>query len=54
MREAVDYDLIFLDCDPSADLLHFAALLTADYRLIPTRLDKLAVNSVRDVLQPVE
>ena len=33
------------------DLLHFAALVAADYLLIPTRLDKLAVNGVRDALQ---
>lgn len=49
--EAADYDLIFLDCAPSVDLLHFAALAAADYLLIPTRLDKLAINGVRDALQ---
>jgi cellulose biosynthesis protein BcsQ len=43
--------VILLDCAPSADLLHFAALVAADYLLIPTRLDKLAVNGVRDALQ---
>lgn len=48
---STDYDLILLDCAPSADLLHFAALVAADYLLIPTRLDKLAVNGVRDALQ---
>ncbi len=45
------YDVIILDCAPSVDLLHFAALVAADYLLIPTRLDKLAVNGVRDALQ---
>ena len=45
------YDVIVLDCAPSVDLLHFAALVAADYLLIPTRLDKLAVNGVRDALQ---
>jgi chromosome partitioning protein len=45
------YDLILLDCAPSLDLLHFAALVAADYLLIPTRLDKLALNGVRDALQ---
>ena len=49
--ESVSYDLILLDCAPAADILHFAALVAADYLLIPTRLDKLAVNSVRDALQ---
>ncbi len=45
------YEVIILDCAPSVDLLHFAALVAADYLLIPTRLDKLAVNGVRDALQ---
>jgi chromosome partitioning protein len=45
------YDVIVLDCAPSVDLLHFAALVAADYLLIPTRLDKLALNGVRDALQ---
>jgi chromosome partitioning protein len=49
--EAANYDLIFFDCAPSVDLLHFAAIVAADYLLIPTRLDKLAVNGVRDALQ---
>ena len=45
------YDVIILDCAPSVDLLHFAALVAANYLLIPTRLDKLALNGVRDALQ---
>lgn len=49
--ESVTHDVILLDCAPSADLLHFAALVAADYLLIPARLDKLAVNGVRDALQ---
>ena len=49
--ETADFDLILLDCAPSVDVLHFAALVAADYLLIPTRLDKLAVNGVRDALQ---
>ncbi|OGO28631.1 MAG: hypothetical protein A2Z16_03175 [Chloroflexi bacterium RBG_16_54_18] len=51
--ESAAYDLILLDCAPSADILHFAALVAADYLLIPTRLNKLAVNGVRDALQTV-
>jgi chromosome partitioning protein len=45
------YDMVVMDCAPSVDLLHFAALVAADYLLIPTRLDKLALNGVRDALQ---
>ncbi len=45
------YDVIMLDCAPSVDLLHVAALVAADFLLVPTRLDKLALNGVRDALQ---
>jgi cellulose biosynthesis protein BcsQ len=51
--EAADFDLILLDCAPSVDVLHFAALAAADYLLIPTRLDKLAVKGVRDAIPDV-
>lgn len=46
-----DYDVIVFDCAPSVDLFHIAALVAADFIVIPTRLDKLAVNGVRDALQ---
>jgi chromosome partitioning protein len=49
--ENAGYDVVLLDCAPSVDNLHFAAIVAADYLLIPTRLDKLAVNGVRDALQ---
>jgi chromosome partitioning protein len=49
--EGADYGLVILDCAPSVDLFHYAALVAADWLLVPTRLDKLAVNGVRDVLQ---
>jgi chromosome partitioning protein len=51
MLQSISYDVILMDCVPSVDILHFAALVAADYLLIPTRLDKLAVNGVRDALQ---
>ena len=51
LLQGCGYDLVVLDCAPSVDLLHFAALVAADYLLIPTRLDKLALNGVRDALQ---
>ena len=49
--EHANYDAIVFDCAPSVDLFHIAALVAADYIVIPTRLDKLAVNGVRDALQ---
>lgn len=44
------YDVIFVDCAPSVDVLHVAALYAADYLLIPTRLDHLAIDGVTEVL----
>jgi len=42
------YDYVVLDCAPSVDLLHMAALVAADWVLIPSRLDQLAIKGVRD------
>jgi chromosome partitioning protein len=44
------YDLVIMDCAPSLDLLHVAALVAAEWLLIPTRLDQLAIKGVRDVI----
>ncbi len=44
------FDVTVLDCAPSMDVLHTAAMVAAHYLLIPTRLDQLAVKGVRDVL----
>lgn len=51
LGEAAGYDVILLDCAPSIDILHTAALLAADFLLIPTRLDQLAIKGVKDVLE---
>jgi len=52
--EDAPYDVVLLDCAPSIDLLHTAALVAADYLIVPTKLDQLAVKGVRDVLQTLE
>ena len=44
------YDVCVMDCAPSVDVLHTAALVAADWLIIPTRLDQLAVKGVRDLL----
>lgn len=49
--DGADYDVALIDCAPSVDVLHTAALIAADYLLVPTRLDQLAVKGVRDILQ---
>jgi cellulose biosynthesis protein BcsQ len=49
--ESITHDIILVEYAPSVDLFHFASLVAAEYLLIPTSLDKLAVNGVRDALQ---
>lgn len=44
------YDVTLLDCAPSIDILHTLAVVAADYLLVPSRLDQLAVKGVRDML----
>jgi chromosome partitioning protein len=48
--QQTDYDAILIDCPPSVDLFQTAALVAADYLLIPTQLDQLAVKGVLDVM----
>lgn len=44
------YDLVILDCPPSTDLLHVAALVAADWLLIPTKMEQFAVKGIGDIL----
>ena len=44
-------DLIVMDCAPSIDVLHVAAINAADYVLIPTKLDQLAVKGILEMLK---
>jgi chromosome partitioning protein len=41
-----EHDLVVLDCPPSVNLLHTAALVAADLLIIPTKLDQFAVKGV--------
>ena len=53
LAQALDdaaYDIVLIDCAPSVDLLQTMALVAADWLLIPTRLDQLAVKGIRDLL----
>lgn len=45
-----EYDVAVIDCAPSLDVLHVAALVCADWLVVPTRLDYLAVDGVNEVL----
>jgi len=45
------YDVIFIDCAPSLDVLHVAALVATNWLLIPTKLDHLAIDGVNEILR---
>ncbi len=54
LAEALDksdgYEYIILDCAPSVDVLHTAALVAADWLIAPTQLSQGSVKGVRDLL----
>lgn len=45
------FDVTVIDCAPSVDVLHVAAMVAATYVVIPTRLDYLAVDGVQEVIR---
>ncbi|MHB1119550.1 MAG: ParA family protein [Bellilinea sp.] len=45
-----DYDCILIDMAPSLDVLHVNGLAASDWVVIPTRLDALAVDGVKEIL----
>jgi chromosome partitioning protein len=47
----IPYDHVILDLAPSLDILQVAALLASDFVLIPTRLDRLAMDGVQEILR---
>lgn len=49
--DSYPYDWIVIDCAPSVDVLHTAALVASDYLLIPTRLDQFAIKGVVEVVR---
>ena len=44
------YDVIFIDMAPSLDVLHINGLFASDWVIIPTRLDAMAVDGVKEIL----
>lgn len=44
------YDYILLDMAPSLDVLHVTGLVASDWVFIPTRLDAMAVDGVKEIL----
>lgn len=49
--EGEKYDLVVIDCAPSVDVLHTAALVAADGLIIPTRLDQFAIKGVLEMIR---
>ncbi|MBA4385142.1 MAG: hypothetical protein C0410_10440 [Anaerolinea sp.] len=45
-----DYDAVLLDMAPSLDVLHINGLIAADWVVIPTRPDALALDGVKEIL----
>ncbi len=47
------YDVAIIDCAPSVDVLHVSALVAADWLVVPSKLDFLAVDGVNEVMMSV-
>ena len=50
IRCASHYDFVLLDMAPSLDVLHLNGLVACNWVIIPTRLDALAVDGVKEIL----
>jgi chromosome partitioning protein len=46
----LNYDIVILDMAPSLDVLHLNGLMASDWVVIPTRLDMLSIDGVKEVL----
>jgi chromosome partitioning protein len=45
-----DYDFVLIDMAPSLDVLHVNGLVASDWVVIPTRMDAMAIDGVKEVL----
>mgnify|MGYP001187730554 CR=1 FL=1 len=50
LLKSSNYDFIFLDLAPSLDILHINGLVASDWVVIPTRMDALSLDGVKEVL----
>lgn len=48
------YDAVLIDCPPSVDLFQTTALVAADYLLIPTQLNQLAIKGIKELLDSLK
>lgn len=52
-EESYDYDWIFLDTPPSANLLHDLALIASNYLIVPTLMDHFSVSGLNDTMNSI-
>lgn len=52
--QTADYDLIIYDCGPSAGLLQTAAMVAADYLIVPTQLSQLSVQGIQSIRESLK
>jgi len=48
--QSTRYDYVLMDMAPSLDVLHINGLVASDWVIIPTRLDAMAVDGVKEIL----
>jgi chromosome partitioning protein len=53
LESAINYELIILDMPPSANVLHVASLVAADYVVIPAKMDWAALEGVSEILTTI-
>lgn len=53
LLRSAPYDVILFDMAPSLDVLHINGLVASDWVVIPTRLDAMAVDGVKELLTTI-
>lgn len=48
------WDHVVIDCAPSVDVLHTAAMVIADLLIIPTKLDQFSIDGVVETINSLE
>jgi len=48
--QGAPYDIVLMDMAPSLDVLHINGLVASQWVVIPTRLDAMAVDGVKEIL----
>ena len=54
LKAAEGFDVAILDLAPGSDVLHVSGLMASDFLIIPVKLDKLAMDGIKEVLNSVK